>query len=190
LSNPIAPEDQHDIEGTLAGDDLAFARLVGRYQEVITAQMWRFTRDPIILEELIQDVFVEAYRSLKNYKGKAPFLHWLRRIATRVGYRHWKQNAREQKRRESLELNREELAMTGSPKTPSRAAELLHEVLAQLKPNDRLVLTLHYLEGCSTAEIADWTGWSRAAVKVRAFRARKKLKEMLEKLEIRGVENV
>lgn len=190
MSSPCATEDQQDIDATLAGDDAAFGRIVRRYQDLITAQMWRFTRDPIILGELVQDVFVEAFRSLKNFEGKAPLLHWLRRIATRVGYRHWKRTAREREKRETLEQLRHEIMVVSQPQTPEQSAELLHRVLAELKPRDRLVLTMHYLEGRSTAEIAEWTGWSRAAVKVRAFRARKKLKQMLEKLGIGGTKNV
>ena len=52
--------------------------------------MWRFTRNRGEWEELVQDVFVEAYFSLKSFRGRAPLLHWLKKVATRVGYRYWK----------------------------------------------------------------------------------------------------
>jgi DNA-directed RNA polymerase specialized sigma24 family protein len=48
----------------------------------------------VILDQLVQDVFVEAYMSLKGFRGRAPFLHWLRRVATRVGFRYWKSRTR------------------------------------------------------------------------------------------------
>ncbi len=57
--------------------------------------MTRFTRDERMLEELVHDVFVEAYFSLDGYRGDAPFEHWLQRIATRVGYRYWTRRGRE-----------------------------------------------------------------------------------------------
>jgi RNA polymerase sigma-70 factor (ECF subfamily) len=64
--------------------------------------------------------------------------------------------------------------------TPQRAADLVHGQLAQLPPRDRLVLTLMYLEGSSVKQTAAATGWSASMVKVQAFRARKKLKRLLE----------
>ena len=49
-----------------------------------------FSRQPAVAEEMVQDVFVEAYLSLRGFRGSAPFAHWLQKIATRVGYRYWK----------------------------------------------------------------------------------------------------
>ena len=62
----------------------------------------------------------------------------------------------------------------------AEAAETLHNLLGQLPPRDRLVLTLLYLEELSVAQAAEQTGWSRTMVKVQAHRARKKLKKLLE----------
>lgn len=176
----VHDDDAHDIRGSLDGDEHAYARLVQRYEALVGKQMWRYSRDPRVAEELVQEVFVEAYVSLKGFRGRAPFEHWLRRIATRVGYRHWRRSARRREREQSLE------AMTVPPipkvanTSPSEAGEYLHTLLQHLPPRDRLVLTLQYFEECSTEEIADRTGWSRSLVKVQAFRARKKLKTMLE----------
>jgi RNA polymerase sigma-70 factor (ECF subfamily) len=66
---------------------------------------------------------------------------------------------------------------------PEEAGAIVHQVLAQLPPRDRLVLTLIYLQGCSVAETSDRTGWSQTMVKVQAHRARKKLKKLLEVAE-------
>lgn len=177
--NPEA--DAADIAASLDGDGEAFARLVRRYQGEIAATMWRFSRDRALCEELVHDVFVEAYLSLGSYRGKAPFLHWLRKIATRVGYRHWKQGARERVRT-WVPLDEEIVADTapGKPEGPERAAERLQGLLGRLPPRDALVLTLLYLEDCTVQEAADRTGWSRAMVKVQAHRARKKLRKLLE----------
>ncbi len=62
---------------------------------------------------------------------------------------------------------------------PGRAAALVHGLLAQLGPRDRLVLTLRYLEGCNVAETAHRTGWTRGMVKVQSLRARKRLGKLL-----------
>jgi len=183
----VSDADWSDIQACLGGSEDAFARLVKRYEKEIARQMYRFSRDPLVCEELVQDVFVEAYFSLAKYRGGAPFIHWLRRIATRVGYRFWKRRAR---RREDLPIEEWDgkLQPDETP-DPAAAGALLHSLLSRLAPKERLVLTLMYFDGCSTAEIAERTGWTRAMVKMRAYRARKKMKRiaerenLLEKLE-------
>jgi RNA polymerase sigma-70 factor (ECF subfamily) len=179
LSERIAGNDRHDIQACLEGDEEAYARMVRRYETQVAAQMWRFTRDRDVLDELVQDVFVEVYLSLAKYRARAPFLHWVRRIATRVGYRYWKRQARDRRRQAAMAKWHADLPGETVEPTPSEAAEYLHRLLEQLPPRDRLVLTLHYFEAFSTREIAERTGWSRALVKVRAYRARKKLKALL-----------
>jgi len=179
LETPATDADRRDIAASLDGDEDAFARLVARYQAEVFKQMWRFTRDPGVQDELVQQVFVEVYRSLRGYRERAPFLHWLRRIATRVGYRYWKQEARDRRLRAAVES---EAAVRRPPEEqdPSEASELLHTFLAQLKPKDRLVLSLRYFEGCDGQEIAERMGWSPTLVHVRAHRARQKLRGLLE----------
>ncbi len=61
---------------------------------------------------------------------------------------------------------------------PDKAGELLHQLLAQLPPRDRLVLTLRYLEQCDIEETAMRTGWSKTMVKVQNYRAKNKLKKL------------
>jgi RNA polymerase sigma-70 factor (ECF subfamily) len=141
--------------------------------------MWRFSRDPAVCEELVQDVFVEAYFSLKSYRGKAPLIHWLRKIGVRVGYRYWKEQAKS-KATVSLQDFDAIVAEESDDVESSTAAEILHALLARLPVTDRLVLTLMYFEQCGTKEIAARMGWTRAMVKMRALRARKKLKKIAE----------
>jgi RNA polymerase sigma-70 factor (ECF subfamily) len=176
----VSEEDQQDITDSLSGNGEGYARLVRRYQDKVAAQMWRFTRDAVILDQLVQDVFVEAYMSLKGFQGRAPFLHWLRRVATRVGFRYWKSRARKEEREEALrETN---LNLTAAPETltPVEAADTLYRLLGKLPPADRLVLTLFYFEQCDLKEISARAGWNRTIVKVRLHRARKKLKSLFE----------
>ena len=175
--------DIRDIRATLAGDGEAYSRLLRRYQNDISARMWRFSRDRRELEELVHDVFVEAYISLKGFKAKAPFSHWLNRIATRVGYRWWKKQKRQTDRETPLQdWDRLIQDDRQDPWAPQEAAKMLHGVLAQLRPRDRLVLTLMYLEELSINEIAEQTGWSKTMVKVQVHRARKRLKVLMVNL--------
>jgi RNA polymerase sigma-70 factor (ECF subfamily) len=166
------------IDGCRAGRADAWRSLIGHYQGPVIRQMWRFSRDRRVCEELAQEVLVQVYRSLPRYQpGAAPFEHWLRRIATRVGYAHWK---RQKRQRRGVPL--EQIKGMAAPQSLDghEAAELLHQLLAQLPPADRLVLTLQYLEECSLKQIADRTGWNVAVVKMRAWRARQRLKDVLE----------
>jgi RNA polymerase sigma-70 factor, ECF subfamily len=176
----VSEEDQQDIAESLAGNGEGYARLVQRYQDKIAAQMWRFTRDAVVLDQLVQDVFVEAYLSLKGFRGRAPFLHWLRRVATRVGFRYWKSRARKEEREEPLKETSLNLSAAPETLTPVEAADTLYRLLGKLPPADRLVLTLFYFEQCDVKEISDRANWSRPLVKVRLHRARKKLKSLLE----------
>ncbi len=179
MADDNARQDRDDIAASLNGDEDAFARIVARYQGTVSQQMWRFTRDRNELDELVQEVFVEVFTSLHSYRATAPFLHWLRRVATRTGYRYWKRQGRARERRAALEADR---ALLHPPEqaAPTEAAEYTFELLAQLPPDDRLVLTLLYFEALDTRAIAERMGWSRTLVKVRAHRARKRLRGLLE----------
>ena len=181
MDETVSEMDRRDIAASLNGDGEAYSQLVQRYQGQVAAQMWRFTRDLVVLEELVQDVFVDAYFSLKGFRGQAPFLHWLRRVATRVGYRYWKSRGRQRDREEALTETILKLTAVPEGAPSSEAGEAVYGLLARLAPPDRLVMTLFYLEECDTNEIAARTGWNRTLVKVRLHRARKKLKGLLNK---------
>ena len=185
--DPAADADLADVRKTVGGDGEAYRRVIERNQDRIAAMMWRFSRDRNVHEELVHNVFVEAYMSLNTYKAKAPFAHWLTRIATRVGYLHWKNLARERsfptvhidEWRQVLEAPDGAVNSFESVE-PFEAGELLDTLLGQLPPRDRLILTLRYVEDYSVKETSDLTGMSQAMVKVQTLRARKKLKKLLK----------
>jgi RNA polymerase sigma-70 factor (ECF subfamily) len=173
-----------DIQKAQNGDAEAYRRLIERHQAAIGKLLWRFTRDRTEHEELVQQVFVEAYMSLNKYAGKAPFEHWLARIATRVGYHYWTRNRRDK----AVWLSEEQWKHFAQPPNDSidsrEAAELVHRLLSQLPPRDRLVLTLRYLEQCEVAQIAYRLGWTQTRVRVQLHRAIQKLKGMLADKQI------
>lgn len=172
-----------DIAASLLGDAAAYGRLVGRYQLSVGQYLWRFTRDKTACEELAQTVFVEAFFSLGTFAGRSPFWSWLKVIATRTGYRHWRTQGQE-RRRGNVNLDLVGPVACEEPDASEQTVrkeevERLVRMLDQLPPRDRLVLTLMYLEEHSVAEIAELTGWSQTLVKVQAFRARNKLKKLM-----------
>ena len=178
----VERRDLEDIHETQQGDSDAYRRLIERYQDHVGRIVWRFSRDKNVHEELVQDVFVEAYMSLGTYRHRAPFANWLARIATRVGYRYWKQLAREKSHATFSLEEWDQVADDDAVERidPDRAASILHGLLQLLAPRDRLVLTLRYLEQCDVAETARRTGWSKSMVKVQTLRARQKLRKIIE----------
>lgn len=176
--------DIKDVYMSRQGDGDAYRRLIERHQEHVSRIMWRFSQDHRIHEELVQDVFVEAYLSLATYRAKAPFDHWLARIATRVGYAYLKQSVRHQATKVFTLQEWDKIQDNFSQEIePSHAATLLYHLLEKLPSRDRLALTLRYLEDCDVAETAHRTGWSKAMVKVQTWRARKRLHKLLLKTE-------
>jgi RNA polymerase sigma-70 factor, ECF subfamily len=171
-SSRMDEADRCDILASLGGDGEAYRRIVQRHQQFVAGRMRRFARHRGTLEELVHDVFVEAYFALKSFRGEAPLEHWLARIATRVGYRYWKRRDRAMKTKALTEQ-----AAARKDKAPLEGE--LEAVLAELSPRDRLVVTLLYLDERSVAEAAELTGWSRTMVKVQAYRARGKLRKLM-----------
>ncbi|MBN1901346.1 RNA polymerase sigma factor [Candidatus Sumerlaeota bacterium] len=173
-------EDLRDIQKVLGGKTENFKQLIERHQSMVSSMMRRFTRNPELHEELVQDVFVEVYFSLSSYKAKAPFSHWLARIATRAGYRFWKKRDREA-RIETVPLLETDrpLYHPATKMNPADAAETLHDLLNLLPPRDRLIITLRFVDDRSVEETARMTGWSEIMVKVQTWRAKSKLKKIL-----------
>ena len=181
----VVAQERREIAAASGGDGDAFRRLVQRHQATIATQMQRFSRDPTVVEELVHDVFVEAFVSLNAFRHRSPFEHLLRKIAVRVGYRHWKTQARDRQRREAMLSEPTLQAALQTPcQTASDANDRLHTVLEMMSHRDRLVLTLLYWDDCTVAEAADLAGWTQTMVKVQAHRARKKLKRLLEEINI------
>jgi RNA polymerase sigma-70 factor (ECF subfamily) len=124
---------------------------------------------------------------LESFDGRAPFQHWLSRIATRVALDHLRKEKRRRGEIGLAELGEDALdwLRTGTERDEleaSQSAELLALAMRELSPPQQVVLTLQELEGCSVKEIAERTGSSGVAVRVRAMRARAELRRVLDRL--------
>jgi RNA polymerase sigma-70 factor (ECF subfamily) len=180
-------DDVELLQRIRAGTDDEFAELVRRHQARVFAILSRYERDAQRVEDLAQETFLKVWRALDQFDGRAPLAHWIARIASRVALDHLR---REQRRRQEIalpELGEDALDWLRSPDSASApaardAAEVLHLALGQLAPADRVVITMQELEGASVKEIAAALGVSGLAVRVRAVRARAKLKRALERL--------
>ncbi|MDP9004964.1 MAG: RNA polymerase sigma factor [Verrucomicrobiota bacterium] len=141
-------------------------------------------------EDLAQEVFMKMFARLDQYREKVPLEHWVSRIAVTTCY----DKLRAQRRRPELrraDLTEEEseridrVADTGNATAIEAfaARELVEQLLARLNPRDRHVINLLELEQRSIEEIRQITGWNSSLIKVRAFRARQKLRKEWERME-------
>jgi RNA polymerase sigma-70 factor (ECF subfamily) len=176
-----SPPDEQLVEATLAGDDRAFAELARRHKARVFGVASRFASNAAELEDICQEVFVQAFFKLRQYRRDSPFEHWILRITTFKCYDYLRK-----RRRSGASLSVDAMLESGhepiAPEPPDSHPDLerLHAALAQLSPKERLIITLLELEERTVQEIADLTGWSNANVKVRAFRARAALRKLME----------
>jgi RNA polymerase sigma-70 factor (ECF subfamily) len=170
--------DAELIQGTLRGDERAFAELAGRHKTRVFGLASRFAHNSADLEDICQEVFIQAFFKLRQFRGDSPFEHWLLRIATFKCYDYLRRRKRDSGL-EALSESEGENA-TARPAAPNANLERLDAALAQLSAKERLVITLLEIEDRSVQEVAALTGWSAANVKVRAFRARGILRKLLE----------
>lgn len=143
-------------------------------------------------EDLLQEILVKMFQKLEQYEVRegAPFEHWLSRVAVRTCLDALRAEKRRPETRwedlsegEMLWLEFMVADDTGAPDTaPEETREIVGRLLAQLSPQDRLVISLMDLEQKSVAEVCQITGWNGPLVKIRVFRARRKLKSFAEKL--------
>jgi len=142
-------------------------------------------------EDLAQIVFVKVFQKIEQYHGDAPFPHWVSRIAVNTCLNELRsEKARPELRwadlgEEQAEALQSVLDRSDQPSVDSQAAtrDLADRLLETLQPRDRLILTLLDMEERSVAEVSEMTGSPEAVVKVRAFRARRKLRKEMERLE-------
>ena len=142
-------------------------------------------------EDLAQDIFLKMFTRLAQYQGNVPFTHWVSRIAVTTCI----DQLRAQKRRPELrwaDLSETEAEVLDnvlsdttleSPGDALAARELVQKLLSQLKPEDQTVIRMLDLEQKSIAEISAITGWGQSMIKVRAFRARRKLQKLFQELQ-------
>jgi RNA polymerase sigma-70 factor (ECF subfamily) len=178
------------VQAALQHDEEAARELVRQLYPLV-AKMVRSHRPRRTSEEdLCQMIFIKVFQKLDQFSGKVPIEHWVSRIAVntclsqiesekvRPELRHADLSEEEQAVVENLASSNEELA----PDRQLASRQLVEHLLETLKPAERLVIDLLYLQGRSVEEIHEMTGLGVAAIKVRAFRARQRMKTQLQKM--------
>ena len=172
------------IQRILAGDETAFASLVRKYQKQVHALAWGKIRDFHIAEDITQETFLQAYQKLETLEDPTRFPRWLYVIADRLCIAWLRKNQRQTEPLEEADLSGIEteaysrFVATEHAETFAEARrDLVEKLLAKLKENNRTVITLHYLEGMTYAEIVNFLGVPENTIRSRLRRARQQLKK-------------
>jgi len=183
-----------------AGDESAFAEMVRRYSPRVFRVAARFFRRREQVEEVAQEVFLKAFTQLEGFEGRGSLEGWLARIAANTCL-NMLRSARRRPELTASDLTEDEAAwlddkLAGvagerhrSAERAVVAADLTDRVFETMSPEDRMVLMLIDGEDASVKDVAELTGWSESNVKVRAFRARRRMREAVERLLARGERN-
>ena len=182
--------DAEVVYQVISGNINAFEYFLKKYEShVVRIVKKHIPFDKV--EEVAQEVFVRVYKSLPNFKRDDSFKQWLSTITVRACYDFWRKHYKYREipvssLSEKHQVWLEEAMATRSSQSfderdsQKEAREILDWALDRLSPEDRMVLELVYLEGYSVKEAAELLGWSAVNVKVRSFRARKKLHKLIK----------
>ncbi len=174
----------------LAQDESAARTLVAELYPLVMKIVRAHRPRRLDEEDLAQMVFGRIFAHLEQYSGGVPLEHWVSRIAVNTCLNALRAEQRRPEVRhadltEEEEAVVEKLAASRPADDPAErvaARDLAQRLLERLSPADRLLLTLLDLEGCSVDEVRQRTGWNQSLIKVRAFRARRKLRGQLHEL--------
>jgi RNA polymerase sigma factor (sigma-70 family) len=177
--------DTEIIKRVLAGEQGLFAPLVQRYQSYVFTLVLRFTDNREDAEEISQDVFVKAYRSLADFRGEAKFSTWLYTIVRTscITFLRKKrlQTTSLDNERTSLQVESRESGFKANAIEQKSRHALVNEAIRMLSPDDTQILTLFYKGEQTLEEIGRVMRLDPNTIKVKLHRARNRLKEKMEK---------
>src|ERR1700760_2451693 len=177
--------DTEAIKRVLAGEQALFAQLVQRYQSYVFTLVLRFTDNREDAEEISQDIFVKAYRSLADFRGEAKFSTWLYTIVRTSCITFLRKKRLDttslDNERTSLQLENRESGFRANVIEQKSRHAMVNEAIRMLSPDDSQILTLFYKGEQSLEEIGKVMGLDPNTIKVKLHRARNRLKEKMEK---------
>ncbi|SFS31780.1 RNA polymerase sigma factor [Lutibacter maritimus] len=175
--------DEYYIKETLNGNVNAYAFLVKRYNYMVFTLAVRIIKNREDAEEIAQDVFIKGYRNLANFKGDSKFSTWIYKIAYYASLDKLKSNKR-QVNAENIDVIKgaylEDSHNSDSELHDNERKNIINQALLKLSEEDKVIVTLYYFEELPVKEIVIVVGLSEDNVKVKLFRARKKLAELLK----------
>ncbi len=177
--------DEEIINRVLKGDQSAFAILVERYQNYVFTLVLRFTDNREDAEEIAQDVFVKAYRSLADFRGDSKFSTWLFTITRTTCLSFLRKKKLDtlslDNERTGIQVENRESGFNANLVEQKSKHAMLNQAIAMLSPDDAQVLNLFYKGDQTLEEIGKIMRLDPNTVKVKLHRARQRLKEKMEK---------
>lgn len=178
--------DTSNIEQVLSGKTGAFSYIVDRHKDKAFNLAFRICGSREEAEEITQDSFLKAYRSLNGFKMKSSFATWLYRIVYNTSISHVRARKKgvlslEDFPADVIDFLTDNSSEEGAEREYRNA--LIGFALQKINEEERGLITLFYYEEMTTDEISDVTGISKSNIKVRLYRARQKMIEIIEKVE-------
>lgn len=175
--------DNYYIDCIIKGDVNAYTTLVDRHKRMVYTFAIKMVKVPEDAEEIAHDAFVKAYQSLKTFKQQSKFSTWLYRIVFNECVSHLRK-----KKLETISIDEPRFSYLEAEETENFFKELndkeqkaiLMKALEKLPDDERSIITLFYLQEFSIKEIVEITDYTEANVKIKLFRARKRLWEKLK----------
>ena len=186
--------DNEIISRVLKGEQKTYAELVNRYQAYVFTLVLRMIKSREDAEEVAQDVFIKAYRSLADFRGESKFSTWLYTIANTTSITFLRK-----KKLDVHSLDNEKVFEVADSKDSGLRANLVeqksrvnmvNEAIAMLSPDDAEIITLFYKAEQNLEEISRILRLETNTAKVRLHRARTRLKEKMEKNFSEEVKNI
>jgi RNA polymerase sigma-70 factor (ECF subfamily) len=188
-------EESLDVDECLrlwkAGDEAAAEKIINHLYPVISKIVRTHLPRRDDENDLIQEILMKTFAKLHQFKGDAPLSHWVSRLAlTTCLDRLRAQKIRPEVRHSDLTPDEADVFdaawLTGSSPDAGNAIaarDLVERILSALSPEDRSLVLMVDLEGQSLREISDVTGWTVSKIKMRLFRIRPQLRQMIQRLE-------
>lgn len=176
--------DTYIIEKVLNGEKQLFAHLVNRYSAMAYTLAYRILENKHDAEEVVQDAFVKAFENLASFRRKSNFSTWLYRIVYNTAVSGIRSRRPEEMSIDNKMMQIEDDSIYGNllyGYTEEEASDLVRKALAMLPEDERIIVTLYYLNESKIDEIHQITGLSKSNVKIKLFRARKKLLHFFKK---------
>jgi RNA polymerase sigma-70 factor (ECF subfamily) len=173
-------DERELIKSVQSGNVKAFSQLVDRHKNMVYSLVYRMVKPTEDAEEVAQDSFLKAFKSIKQFKGDSKFSTWLYRIAYFTAISHLRKN----------KMLTSEIDMSSFQNSDKSALDMLNdedqkyhieEAMNHLKPIERNLITLFYLDEFSNKEIEKITGLTQSNIKVSLLRTRKKLFGIMKK---------
>lgn len=171
-------DDDYYIKKTLDGDYASFSFLVEKYQNMVFTLAMKMLKHREESEEVSQDTFIKAYKSLSKFHGESKFSTWLYRIAYNTCLDSIKKNTKYNSNVEINEITSNQIFQTENvfdSLEHKERSEIIQKCMDKLPDDERALIHLFYFEELSLKEIVDVTSLTEGNVKVKLFRARKKL---------------